>query len=593
GLAQTGTGKTAAFALPILDFFLRQPRPGTRRGPRCLVLAPTRELAIQVAESFTTYGRSTKLGVCVVYGGVGIEPQKAALRRNPEVLVATPGRLLDLMGQGECDLSSVEVFVLDEADRMFDMGFIKDIRKVVTVLPQKRQTLLFSATMPKEIEQLAAGILKNPARVEVAPVSTTAETIEQFCYFVETKDRITLLKTLLEEKGINRCIVFTRMKHVANRIAEKLQAEGISAEPFHSNKSQAARQRALASFKDGKSRILVATDIAARGLDVEEVEVVVNFDLPDVPETYVHRIGRAGRAGRTGVAWSLVDEDQASLLRDVERTSNCKITIVAEHAFNTPACDTLRKRYEDARTGRGPALPRGPSPIQRAMQEGRDHRAQLRQSGGGGGSRGGRGRAPATQSGGRGPTSSQSGGRQAEQVRGTAQPRGAERTRSETTRPSQSAGERGSGGHSPRQSQPSSHRSSQPDRRPRGREPNRPPERYGSEPHSAYSEGNSPLPPPRHDTRPPLAARPASHRPAVQAEQPRLTPPRAPEAVPTGAPSFRVKSESTAELRAKYASAPAKPTAPQAPEAPRDARAAGTEEASDKPKRRFAFWKKD
>lgn len=550
GLAQTGTGKTAAFALPILDFFLRQPRTGARKGPRCLVLAPTRELAIQVAESFTTYGRSTKLGVTVVYGGVGIEPQKAALRRNPDVLVATPGRLLDLMGQGECDLSSVDVFVLDEADRMFDMGFVHDIRKVVKVLPQKRQTLLFSATMPKEIEQLAAGILKNPARVEVAPVSTTAETIEQFCYFVETKDRLTLLKALLEEKGIQRGIVFTRMKHVANRIAEKLQAEGISAEPFHSNKSQAARQRALAAFKDGKARILVATDIAARGLDVDEVEVVVNFDLPDVPETYVHRIGRAGRAGRTGVAWSLVDEDQASLLRDVERTSKCRITIVEEHPCNTEASHSLRIRYEDARAGRGPALPKGPSPIQRAMQEGREHRAQLRKNGSAGG---------ASRGGARGhPRGDQRGAS------------GAPRGEASTTKRHSSEGRTGQ------------------DRFPRrGREPNRPPERYGREPHSAYSEGNSPLPPPRKDTRPPLTPKPTPTRDRVR------------EHVPTGGgPAFRVKSETAADLRSKYATTPPKAPAPQPSEAPREphafeGRTPGTDEAEGKPKRRFAFWKKD
>jgi ATP-dependent RNA helicase RhlE len=470
---------------------------------------------------------------------VGIEPQKAALRRNPDVLVATPGRLLDLMGQGECNLSSVEVFVLDEADRMFDMGFIRDIRKVISVLPQKRQTLLFSATMPREIEQLANGILKSPARVEVAPVSSTAESIEQFCYFVETKERLPLLKALLEEKSINRCIVFTRMKHMANRISEKLQAEGISSEAFHSNKSQTARQRALAAFKAGKSRVLVATDIAARGLDVEEVEVVVNYDLPDVPETYVHRIGRAGRAGRTGIAWSLVDEDQRPLLRDIERTTKCKITLVEEHPFATASTTAMLKAHEDARAGRGPAMPRGPSPLQRAMQEGREHKSQVRREGGGGRGRDGAGRGGQSRDGGQSQGFSQRPPQRDYQGAGAG------------TGTLRSAAPRGDG--------------TQRNAAPRGEGTQR-----GTAPRS---EGFRRPAPRGESAAPSLASVPVpkeydrGHR--------------------ANSPSFGIRSESAADLRAKYTSAAVRNPAPEAQSPTQE------DAGSEKPKRRFAFWKKD
>ena len=347
GLAQTGTGKTAAFALPVLDHFLKNPRPFTRKGPRCLVLTPTRELALQVAENFSTYSKKTKLHTAVVFGGVGIEPQKSALRRKPDILVATPGRLLDLMQQGECNLSEVGVFVLDEADRMFDMGFVRDIRKVIQHLPKRRQNLLFSATMPPEIEKLVREILVEPSRVEVTPVARTAETIDQTVYFVDSKSRVGLLAHLL--KDVQRGIVFTKMKHVANRIAEQLVKQGIVADAFHSNKSQNARVRILGSFKAGQTAVLVATDIAARGLDVDDVELVVNYDLPDVPETYVHRIGRAGRAGKKGRALSLVDDEQFPLLRDIEKITKCQPAIVAGHPFQTEASVGLQTRHERSR----------------------------------------------------------------------------------------------------------------------------------------------------------------------------------------------------------------------------------------------------
>lgn len=351
GLAQTGTGKTAAFALPVLNRYLaerklRSASAAKRVGPRCLVLTPTRELAIQVAESFSTYGRGTSIKVAVVFGGVAIGPQKTALRRRPEILVATPGRLLDLMGQGDVDLSGVDVFILDEADRMFDMGFIHDIRKVVAKIPTERQTLLFSATMPDEIANLAKSILRSPARVEVTPAFQATDTVAQQVYFVSQRKRIPLIKHLLTTGDIKRCIVFTQMKHVANRVAEALRKDGIDAEAFHSNKSQGARVRALTAFKQGEVRVLVATDIAARGLDVDDVEVVVNYDLPNVPETYVHRIGRAGRAGKTGLAWSLCTSEQRELLEQIERTTQVVPELVENHPMHDAESAASVRQHE-------------------------------------------------------------------------------------------------------------------------------------------------------------------------------------------------------------------------------------------------------
>jgi ATP-dependent RNA helicase RhlE len=319
GLAQTGTGKTAAFALPILQ---RLSLSGHLREPgscRCLVLAPTRELAIQVEESFRNYGRHLPLRTTCIFGGVGDAPQKAALHRGVDILVATPGRLLDLMNQRVVSLRRLEVFVLDEADRMLDMGFIHDIRKVIAVLPPQRQNLFFSATMPSEISGLAGSILRHPVRVEVTPVSTPIERIEQCIYFVPKKSKPALLRHLLQDKTIARALVFTRMKHMANRVAEHLQKVGINAAAIHGNKSQTHRQKALGGFKDGSVRVLVATDIAARGIDVDGVTHVFNYDLPDVPETYVHRIGRTARAGASGIAIAFCCSEEQDELRQIER----------------------------------------------------------------------------------------------------------------------------------------------------------------------------------------------------------------------------------------------------------------------------------
>lgn len=344
GWAQTGTGKTAAFALPVLQNLLARQlsaqsatgNVASLRRIRCLVLAPTRELAHQIAESFGNYGRHTGLRHTVVFGGVGMQPQIDALRRGVDVLIATPGRLLDLMNQGFVSLSNLEIFILDEADRMLDMGFIHDIRKVIAKLPAQRQTLMFSATMAPEIQKLAEGLLKDPARVEVAPISSTAETITQSLYFVEKKEKTPLLRHLLETEGIKRALVFTRTKHMANRVAEALSKSGIGAEAFHSNKSQNARLRALGNFKSGATRTLVATDIAARGIDIDEITHVFNYDLPNEPEVYVHRIGRTGRAGVHGFAMSFCAMEEREFLPFIERTIQRHIPVVTEHPQSSP-----------------------------------------------------------------------------------------------------------------------------------------------------------------------------------------------------------------------------------------------------------------
>lgn len=320
GCAQTGTGKTAAFAIPILQELHGQERTEQARRPiRSLILTPTRELAIQIGESFAAYGRHLPLRHTVVFGGVGQKPQTDALHRGVDILVATPGRLLDLMGQGYVDLKSLDIFVLDEADRMLDMGFIHDVRKVIAKLPAKRQTLLFSATMPSEIAQLANSILRDPLRVEVTPVSSTADTIDQCIYHVERGDKNKLLVHLLQGDAIKEALVFTRTKHGANKVAKVLSQAGLAAEAIHGNKSQTARQNALKNFKEGKLRALVATDIAARGIDIDGLSHVINFDLPNVPETYVHRIGRTGRAGAAGRAISFCDQEERAYLRDILR----------------------------------------------------------------------------------------------------------------------------------------------------------------------------------------------------------------------------------------------------------------------------------
>ncbi len=334
GCAQTGTGKTAAFALPIIQRLTQNPRKGNHL--RVLVLAPTRELASQIGDSFTNYGRHTTVKQATIFGGVGQSPQVDALRRHPEVLVAAPGRLLDLMNQGYVKLDKLEVFVLDEADRMLDMGFIHDVRRVIAALPRQRQTLFFSATMPPEIQDLANSILDNPVRVEVTPPATTVELIQQSIYFVEKKEKPALLQHLLEDSDISRVLVFTRTKHGANKVVTQLARVNIHAEAIHGNKSQTAREKALANFKSGRTRVLVATDIAARGLDVDEITHIINYDLPNEPDTYVHRIGRTARAGASGVAYSFCDTEEREYLRDIEKLIRQHVPVVAEHPYRSP-----------------------------------------------------------------------------------------------------------------------------------------------------------------------------------------------------------------------------------------------------------------
>jgi ATP-dependent RNA helicase RhlE len=333
GCAQTGTGKTAAFALPILDRLARTKRAAEKRGPRALVLAPTRELALQIAESFQTYGRHLSISTAVVFGGVGQGPQVEAFRRNTDVIVATPGRLIDLMGQGYAKFDALETLVLDEADRMLDMGFIDPIRRIIAVLPRKRQTLMFSATMPTEILKLATSILVDPVQLSVAPVASTADGITQWVMHVERSQKRALLSEVLRDPAMTRVLVFTRTKHGANRVAEQLDRSGVTAAAIHGNKSQAARQRALGAFKQGQVRVLVATDIAARGVDVDGITHVINFELPNEPESYVHRIGRTARAGASGVALSFCDAEERGSLRAIERLTRTPVRVVENHPF--------------------------------------------------------------------------------------------------------------------------------------------------------------------------------------------------------------------------------------------------------------------
>lgn len=331
GCAQTGTGKTCAFATPILQRL--EAKAGLRRPIRALILTPTRELAIQIGESFEAYGRYLKLRHTVIFGGVGQNPQVEALKKGIDILVATPGRLMDLHDQGFVNLDSLEIFVLDEADRMLDMGFIHDVRKILKWLPQKKQTLFFSATMPPEITDLVNSLLKNPVKVAVDPISSPVEVIRQSVYLVDKGNKTALLAHLMEEKRAKNALVFTRTKHGANKVARDLGKAGISAAAIHGNKSQTARQQALADFKAGRIRCLVATDIAARGLDIEELSHVFNYNLPEVPETYVHRIGRTGRAGRGGEAVAFCDFGEKPLLRDIEKLIGRKVPLVEDHPF--------------------------------------------------------------------------------------------------------------------------------------------------------------------------------------------------------------------------------------------------------------------
>ena len=337
GIAQTGTGKTAAFALPILQRLSANPVPRRRGAVRALILTPTRELAVQIVENFRSYGRHLGLRSAVIFGGVGQQPQVENLARGVDILVATPGRLLDLMNQRHADLRELSIFVLDEADRMLDMGFIHDVKRIIATLPKERQTLFFSATMPGEVERLANGILKDPVRIEVTPQATTVERIDQRVFFVEAGNKHALLADLLKNKAIERALVFTRTKHGADRVAKHVARVGIEVQAIHGNKSQNARQRALGDFRDGNTRVLVATDIAARGIDVDGITHVINFEIPEVPETYVHRIGRTARAGRDGVALTFCDASEKSLLRDVEKLTRKPLTVVHDHSFHGPA----------------------------------------------------------------------------------------------------------------------------------------------------------------------------------------------------------------------------------------------------------------
>ncbi len=334
GCAQTGTGKTAAFAIPILQLLYQQKKD--ERGPRnikVLILTPTRELAIQINDSFAAYGKFTGLSHAVIFGGVSQVNQVNTLRRGVDILIATPGRLLDLISQGFIDLKHLNIFVLDEADRMLDMGFIHDVKRVITKLPVKRQTLFFSATMPPEIQKLANVLLTNPAKVEVTPVSSTAEAIEQSLYFVAKPDKPSLLLHLLKDEKITTVLVFTRTKHGADKVVKFLHRNHITAAAIHGNKSQNARQNALSNFKTGKIRVLVATDIAARGIDIDELSHVINFELPDVPETYVHRIGRTGRAGHSGIAISFCDTEEKDSLKDIQKLIGKTIPVITEHPY--------------------------------------------------------------------------------------------------------------------------------------------------------------------------------------------------------------------------------------------------------------------
>ena len=343
GTAQTGTGKTAAFAIPILQNLTEK---NIRNNQiKALILTPTRELAIQIEESFNAYGRHLKLRNLVVFGGVKQGAQEAALKKGVDILVATPGRLLDFISQGIISLKNLEIFVLDEADRMLDMGFVHDVKRIIKLLPQKRQTLFFSATFPEEISKLANSMLTNPVKVEVAPVSATADTIQQKVYFVEKEDKLDLLTHILKNDISDSVLVFSRTKHGADKIARKLQSQKISAEAIHGNKSQNQRQNALNNFKSGKTRILVATDIAARGIDIDELKYVVNFELSDVSETYVHRIGRTGRAGADGSSISFVDGLDLLNLKNTEKLIGKKIPVETDHPYHT---ETLVPQKRDS-----------------------------------------------------------------------------------------------------------------------------------------------------------------------------------------------------------------------------------------------------
>ncbi|MDP9957916.1 DEAD/DEAH box helicase [Epilithonimonas hungarica] len=358
GSAQTGTGKTAAFAIPILQNLSEKEQH--RNQIKALILTPTRELAIQIEENFQAYSKNLKLRSLVIFGGVKQHQQEQQVKKGVDILIATPGRLLDFISQGIIKLHHLEIFVLDEADRMLDMGFVHDVKRILKLIPAKRQNLFFSATMPKEIANLASEILVNPVKVEVAPVSSTADTIQQSIYFVEKDNKPDLLIHLLQDQKLDQVLVFSRTKHGADKIARKLHQSKISAEAIHGNKSQNARQNALNNFKSKKTRVLVATDIAARGIDIDELKYVVNYELSDVSETYVHRIGRTGRAGSEGTSFSFVDGLDLANLRNTEKLIGKKIPVIKDHPYHT---DDLVEQKRDSNNK--PFAPR-PKPQQKA-----------------------------------------------------------------------------------------------------------------------------------------------------------------------------------------------------------------------------------
>jgi ATP-dependent RNA helicase RhlE len=355
GCAQTGTGKTAAFAIPTLQLLDEEKVSQTaQRNIRALIITPTRELALQIYESFCTYGKYTKLKSCVIFGGVSQKPQEETLQRGVDILVATPGRLNDLINQKLVDLKHIKIFILDEADRMLDMGFINDVKKIIAKTPDKKQTLLFSATMPPAIARMSNKILINPAKIEIKPVSSTVDTIEQYLYYVDKENKKDLLIDILKDKSIESALVFTRTKHGADRLVRQLAKVHVTAQAIHGDKSQGARQLALNNFKNKTLRVLIATDIAARGIDINELSHVINYDLPNEPETYVHRIGRTGRAGLSGVAISFCDFDEKVLLADIESLIRKRLVEVKDHPYpilnNFPAIKTTQPRRKSSQS---------------------------------------------------------------------------------------------------------------------------------------------------------------------------------------------------------------------------------------------------
>ncbi len=374
GCAQTGTGKTAAFSIPIIQLLANKERRS--KGIQCLILTPTRELAIQIEENIDAYSKYTNIRQAVIFGGVRQGPQVAKLKKGVDILVATPGRLLDLIGQRLLSLDDVGIFVLDEADRMLDMGFINDIKKVLKILPTKRQSLFFSATLPENIVQLSKSILNNPVKVEVTPVSSTAETIQQYIYYTNRDLKKNLLLHILDNPEIDQVLLFSRTKHGANRIARELDKKRIKSSAIHGDKSQNQRQRALEDFKNGDLRVLVATDIAARGIDINKLRYVINYDVPNEPETYVHRIGRSGRAGEEGVAISLCEPEELDYVKDIQKLINQKIDPINDHPY--PQTDKPMTAAEKKEWNKEKA---------RRKQEFFANRKKSRSSGGGGGNR--------------------------------------------------------------------------------------------------------------------------------------------------------------------------------------------------------------